>query len=216
MKPKTKAQVLEYKNLFSPDYSTIHWVMKQTPRDLETNEGLFFITENVSMIFTRMYHYRDNMARNVQTARIGIDYACPGQVFNHIPGAASFNRKDFLQYYLLDYERRYKARGLGYCFSTPTPKSFILDDKDHCELFIETMSELLEKHEKDNWPIEWITKNAVRHKGYGIELIDYEKAKYYKNLYTENKDVSCSNVLDSHKFLIAQKYISNPALVYSI
>ena len=91
--------------------------------DYETAPGVYFVPLDVVFIFTRMYHYRDDDQRNLQTARLGIDYACPGQLINHVPGASAFCRKDFLQYYLRDYQARYEAAGQPQCYPrsiTPT------------------------------------------------------------------------------------------------
>ena len=66
-----------------------------------------------------------------------------------------------------------------------TPKSYILTDLDHCEEYLTELQGLIDQYGED-LPIRFIHKNAVRHKGYGIELVDYAKglnllAKYKRD-----------------------------------
>ena len=214
--PKSKSTGLFFKDFFNLNYSETFWAEVEQGHSQETNEGLFLIPEETNFVFTRMYHYRDSQFRNIQTARLGVDYACPGQIFNHVPGASAFSRKDFLQKYLIDYKRRYEALELPQCYSRSiTPKSFIMEDSLQCEQFMDVIQELIISYNETNFPLKWITKSSTRHKGYGIELLDFTKASYFYKLYREQtvSDVSCQRVLDNHKDLIVQEYISNPALI---
>ena len=47
------------------------------PKGLEHDKGLYFVHPRAAFIFTRMYHYASRSGENEQTARLGIDYACP-------------------------------------------------------------------------------------------------------------------------------------------
>lgn len=131
------------------------WKRVSASSDQENNESLFLIPQEANMIFTRMYHYKNAISENIQTARLGVDYACPGQIFNHVPGASAFCRKDYLQKYLLDYNKRYKALNLENCFKGYlTPKSYILGNQEHCESFIDDLEIQLQKFNSSNMPIE--------------------------------------------------------------
>ncbi|CAG9313632.1 unnamed protein product [Blepharisma stoltei] len=216
LQSKKSGNALQFASISKPEYHNTRWAKIFLQSDQENNEALFLIPKNANFIFTRMYHYKNALSDNIQTARLGVDYACPGQILNHIPGASAFCRKDFLQRYLLDYNKRLQKEGLSHCFrGYLTPKSYILGEPDHCNAFIDELEAQLNNYNSSNMPIEWITKSSLRHKGYGIELIDYKRAQYYYNLYRKNEeeDLNCNRVLDAHKSLIAQKYISNPALI---
>jgi hypothetical protein len=186
----------------------IRWNFK----NLETPEGLFFIPKEAAMIFTRMYFYGDDNFLNYQAAVLGVDYACPGQVFNHVPGASAFCRKDLIQHYMRDYSKNYLKLGLNQCYiRSITPKSFILSEPEHCLEFVAELTKAVTHYSEDNMPIEWITKNARQHKGYGIELIDFRTAHQFLSIYDQGN--GCGRPLESHKHLIAQQYLNNPALI---
>ncbi|CAG9335444.1 unnamed protein product [Blepharisma stoltei] len=216
LKSNKNGKALQFINPNNLNYDETEWKTVSKAQFQETNEALFLIPKEANVIFTRMYWYGDSDNNNIQTARLGIDYACPGQIFNHIPGASAFCRKDYLQEYILDYQRRYASLGLFHCFTgSLTPKSYIMNEPEHCKAFIDELERQTDKFNSKNMPIEWILKSPLQHKGYGIQLIDFEKANYYINLYRGNlrKEINCYNVAEEDKHLIAQKYISNPALI---
>ena len=193
------------------NYSSMVWTKLNKVKDQE-NSQLFLVPDKANWIFTRMYTFKDSQGQNLQTARLGVDYACDKQLFNHVPGASAFCRKDYLQLYLIDYNRRYNSLGLGSCYTSITPQSFLLQEPEHCVLFMKELEVLLNRYNETNMPIQWITKSALRHKGYGIELLDYSLAKYFYTLYSSDY-ASCSNILPTHQQLIVQRYINNPALI---
>ena len=78
---------------------------------MESDRGLYYVSPEARFIFTRMYFYKNREENNEQTARLGIDYACPGQILNHVPGASAFCRKDYMQMYLKAYQTKYKQDG---------------------------------------------------------------------------------------------------------
>lgn len=207
---------LAFKSLKHLSYEDVVWRATKNQDFQETNQALFLIPKNVNFIFSRTYFYSDNEYNNIQTARLGVDYACPGQIFNHIPGASAFCRKDFLQRYILDYRRRYANLGLSHCFdSSLTPKSFILNEPEHCNTLMDELELQILMHTANSMPIEWILKSPLQHKGYGIQLVDYAKAQILLDMYRRNRrpGISCNNIAEEHQHLIGQKYISNPALV---
>lgn len=205
--------MVKFRDVYNPSLIGARTDMKNKPSDLETAEGLFFAPKEAAFIFTRMYFYGDENFVNHQAAVLGVDYACPGQLFNHVPGSSAFCRKDLIQHYMRDYQLRYKKLGLSHCYTRSiTPKSYILSETDHCQQFLGELEAALVKYTPDNMPIEWITKNARRHKGYGIDLIDYKGAQQFLDLYKQS-GASCERPLESHKHLIAQQYINNPALI---
>jgi hypothetical protein len=193
------------------NYSSLEWskVSKVRPED---NLELFLLPEEVSLVFSRMYWYKDHIGNNIQTARLGVDYACNKQMLNHVPGASAFSRKDFMQLYLADYNNRYKSRGLEKCFESITPKSFTLKDPKQCEEFLKITEKLVEEFNETTMPVQWITKNGLKHKGYGIEIVDYGFASYFHSLY-KSSVADCKNLLPTHEQMIIQKYINNPALI---
>lgn len=193
------------------NYSALRWAMVNNVKE-QTNMQLFLIPLKANMIFTRMYVFKDDEGSNLQTARLGIDYACDGQLFNHVPGASAFCRKDYLQMYFLDYEKRYADIGQEQCYSSITPKSFLLSQPDHCRRFLKVLETMMDKYNETSWPIEWITKSALRHKGYGIKLVDFELAHFFYTLYGADP-ASCDDIDKEHQQMIIQKYINNPALI---
>jgi len=56
-----------------------------------------------------------------------------------------------------------------------TPKSYILTEQDHCEEYLNELTELLAGAEGKELPLTFIHKNSVMHQGKGIEFVDYEK-----------------------------------------
>jgi hypothetical protein len=204
--------VVTYKSARFPSLINANVNVRRKPKYMETPEGLFFISKEAAMAFTRMYFYGDDNFLNYQAAVLGVDYACPGQVFNHIPGASAFCRKDLIQHYMRDYSKNYHKLGLDQCYTRSiTPKSFILSEPEHCLEFVAELTKAVTQYSEDNMPIEWITKNARRHKGYGIELIDFKAAHQFLNIYDQG--TACARPLESHQHLIAQQYINNPALI---
>lgn len=145
------------------------------PSSFESDKGLYYASPEARFIFTRMYFYKDANEENSQTARLGIDYACPGQILNHVPGASGFCRKDYMQMYLKAYKAKYLEDSNPQCYQDVTPKSYILTDADHCEEYLDVIKDLIDEY-GENLPIRYIHKNSVRHKGYGIELVDYAYA----------------------------------------
>jgi hypothetical protein len=109
---------------------------------------------NTNFIFTRTYHFLTLEGENLQTARLGIDYACNKQLFNHVPGASAFCRKDYLQKYLKNYQQRYEDLNLSYCYSPITPLSFVLEYPKDCNLFLLEVENLLKKFNESSMPIE--------------------------------------------------------------
>ena len=76
-------------HLFDLDF--VRTTKSKQPSGLEHDKGLYFINTKATFIFTRMYHYtKKHSDANDQTARLGIDYACPSQLLNHVPGASAF------------------------------------------------------------------------------------------------------------------------------
>lgn len=191
----------------------ISWESMKTPRSLEKNEGLFFIPQSASFVFTRVYYYKDKSGDSLQTARLGIDYACAGQIFNHIPGASAFCRKDYFQTYQYYYKRWYEKQGLGHCYTDVTPKSYLLSLPDHCYEIMLLLEKSAEKYGK-SMPLEWITKDALVHKGYGVTLVDYNLARSYTADYSTYED--CEDIKMKDENTIIQQYISDPALVITI
>lgn len=194
------------------NYSTMAWTKLTNVKEQE-NSQLFLIPQKANWIFTRMYTFKDYQGLNLQTARLGVDYACDKQLFNHVPGASAFCRKDYLQMYLIDYGKRYEKLGLSQCYQESiTPESFLLQEVKHCQMFMKELEVLLSTYNETTMPILWITKSALRHKGYGIELLDYNLAKYFYGLYSSNF-ANCNDILPTHQQLIVQRYINNPALI---
>lgn len=193
------------------NYSALEWAKVNRVR-AEDNLELFLLPEEVSLIFSRMYWYKDHIGNNVQTARLGVDYACNKQMLNHVPGASAFCRKDLLQIYLADYRKRYKELGLSHCFNSLTPKSFLLQDPEQCEEFLKITDDIVHEFNETNMPVQWITKNGLQHKGYGIEIVDYGFASYFNALY-KSSVANCRTLLPTHQSIIIQKYINSPALI---
>ena len=134
---------------------------------------------------------------------------------NHVPGASAFSRKDFLQYYLRDYQMRYELAGVGNCYNrSVTPTSYILSWPTHCSKVMEILREKTRKFDEESWPLEYIMKDAVRHKGYGIKLVTYQYAQSLLEAYDSKKgQYSCDRLRSDDKSVIMQQYISTPALV---
>ena len=182
--------------------------------DYETAPGVYFVPLDVVFIFTRMYHYRDDDQRNLQTARLGIDYACPGQLINHVPGASAFCRKDFLQYYLRDYQARYEAAGQPQCYPRSiTPTSLILSWPVHCRKTMDILRGKTQEYDDKTWPLEYIMKDAVRHKGYGIKLVTRAYAQELLGIYDSEGKFTCDKLRPEDQSVIMQQYISTPALI---
>lgn len=182
--------------------------------DYETAPGLYFVPLDAVFMFTRMYHYRDDEQRNLQTARLGIDYACPGQLINHVPGASAFCRKDFLQYYLRDYQARYEAVGQPQCYTRSiTPISLILSWPSHCRKTMDILRGKTQEYDEKTWPLEYIMKDAVRHKGYGIKLVTRAYAQELLGIYDSQGKFTCDKLRPEDQSVIMQQYISTPALI---
>lgn len=207
LESKPSGRALKFKQ------NSLQWTeVNAKTSDRESNERLFLVPEDASLIYTKRYFYSTPEKTNKQTARIGIDYACPNQMLNHIPGASAYCRKDYLQRYLMDYQKRYKALDLSHCYQESlTPDSYILSEPEHCIAFIDQLKQMVRTYDSQNFPLNWILKSAVQHKGSGIKLVDYDLAVHYLKLYTRN--TNCYNLLPEDSQLIAQKYIGNPALI---
>ena len=63
----------------------------------------------------------------------------------------------------------------------------------------------------ENLPIRWILKDALKHKGYGIKLVDFNTAQSLMLRY--DKPEGCLEMALDKKGIIAQQYIYNPALI---
>ena len=101
-----------------------------------------------------MYTFKDSDGKNIQTARLGVDYACDKQLFNHIPGASAFCRKDYLQMYLLDYISRYERLDLHHCYEPITPKSYLLMNPEQCNNFLKEIEIILNNYNRTSMPLE--------------------------------------------------------------
>jgi hypothetical protein len=72
---------------------------------------------------------------------------------------------------------------------------------EDCETFLKIVEGLVERYDSDDMPINWLIKNALRHKGTGIKLVDH---RYATNLLEQYSTPDrCTEFTEQHEELIA-------------
>jgi len=134
--------------------------------------------------------------------KIGSQFFCPQQMYNHIPGNINMNFKDTAALTFREYGNLYKGR--EECFNPweIMPYTLVLNDKDQCDEFLLSL-----KKDENPKEIKWIHKKSrYSHNGKGLTVIDSNGSKKMINKYTTQ---GCP---DKESYL-AQKYIKNPFLL---
>jgi hypothetical protein len=133
--------------------------------------------------------------------RIGSEFLCEGQRYNHIPGHEHIIHKDEFARLAYEYGLHYADRPECFKAWEFMPLTYDLNRKDDCE----TIVKLLED-DTDRKRIKWIRKKSRNsHNGEGVSIVDQALAEQliakYKGACPEKKQ------------MIMQKYITDPLLV---
>ncbi|CAG9333256.1 unnamed protein product [Blepharisma stoltei] len=190
------------------DYSKsmfVHKVVEEKSRTVLTNHwaGIKDAPEKDDLRpdITMFFQLTSSWHRNF---KIGSQFLCPGQLYNHIPGNAYLNFKDLTALTMREYGKYYEGREK--CFNPweVMPHTLVLFEKEQCEEFVESL-----KKDKNPDKIKWIYKKSrYSHNGSGLQVVDAQIAKELLELYS--KPQGCENKNDKY---LAQKYIPNPFLI---
>eukprot|EP00359_Climacostomum_virens_P001647 CAMPEP_0204899276 /NCGR_PEP_ID=MMETSP1397-20131031/1766_1 /ASSEMBLY_ACC=CAM_ASM_000891 /TAXON_ID=49980 /ORGANISM="Climacostomum Climacostomum virens, Strain Stock W-24" /LENGTH=483 /DNA_ID=CAMNT_0052067223 /DNA_START=189 /DNA_END=1637 /DNA_ORIENTATION=+ len=133
--------------------------------------------------------------------RIGSEFLCEGQRYNHIPGHEHIINKDEFARLNYEYGQYYASRPQCFQAWEFMPLTYDLNRQGDCEAFLEEL-----EADNDLKRIKWIRKKARNsHNAEGVDIVDKSLAL---SLIAKYKD-SCPD----KKHYIAQKYISDPLLV---
>lgn len=147
---------------------------------------------DISLFFHQSPNWHENF-------KIGEQFLCENQYYNHIPGNRYLSYKDVTALKFSEYGNYYKNR--ENCFSPwkTMPFTLVLSDFPQCMAFLEVLK-------KD--PTDWLYKKAREsHNGEGVVLLTKETAEVLYKYYAEE---GCP---DNEPY-IAQKYIKNPCLIH--
>jgi len=141
--------------------------------------------------------------------KIGQNYLCVTQMFNHIPGHTALIRKDSLLNYIKDYSKKFEKQ--PQCFNSTSifPSAFRLFDEQECRDFFKLIDSASYKAALKKEPIQYLIKvGHGAHKSQGVFLLDDEQTASLKKQFNNGK--KCGS---EPNFLLAQKYITNPLLL---
>lgn len=133
--------------------------------------------------------------------RIGTEFLCKGQRYNHIPGHEHIVNKD--EFARLNYEYGLHYADRPQCFQAWEfmPLTYDLKRKDDCKAFLNEL-----ESDTDLKRIKWIRKvSRNSHNAEGVDIVDEVLARSLLEKYRSG----CPD----KKRLIVQKYIDDPLLV---
>ncbi len=125
---------------------------------------IFSIKPNVNAFFINgpMHVYQ----------QIGKSFSCLTQIYNHIPGHGTLNRKDMVAKSIVDYARKYKDKPQCFSFNKFFPRTWILDDPEQCHEFFKHFNGEEYQKLKQERKIVYIRKLGYgAHRALGIELV---------------------------------------------
>lgn len=141
--------------------------------------------------------------------KIGSQYLCATQVFNHIPNHTAIVAKAFLRDMIQLYVERHASNPTCFDEKSVFPKTYRLSNQDECKQFFGIInSEDYNKTAKTE-PVQYLIKiGRGSHKAEGVFLFDDEKKT---EIVTEFQNGElCGNY---NTTFMAQKYIANPLLL---
>jgi len=143
--------------------------------------------------------------------RIGEDFNCATQMYNHIPGHGVLKRKDLIVDSVDNYAQVYEDQGLSHCFNKKTffPFSYRLYIESECKEFFTKINSAAYKASLKKEPIQYLVKLGFgAHRANGVFLLDKNYTVYMNELY-DNGD----NCGKDNSSVIAQTYVTNPLLL---
>lgn len=135
--------------------------------------------------------------------KIGENFLCPGQFYNHIPGNDHMTNKDEIVDQVREYGSYYEGR--QECFDPWKflPYTLNMNKPEHC-------LELVQNLQADKTNINWIRKKARNsHNAEGVDIVNEAVAD--EILETLKDGEMCGKELNGY---ILQRYIQDPLLVY--
>lgn len=120
--------------------------------------------------------------------RIGYDFLCAGQMYNHIPGHGVLKRKDLIVDSYANYAAKFSNR--TDCLSTNLffPKTYRLYKRGECRAFFRIINSNEFKNESIYEPIQYLIKIGYgAHRAEGVFLFDEEEQKNIVEKYNNGK-----------------------------
>jgi len=160
------------------------------------------MNETATAFFTKsvlMHHY----------FKIGTQFMCASQIYNHIPGNGILTRKDMNVGMVNDYAKKYENK--PQCFNKHMyfPYAYRLNNQTECTQFFAEINSPEYHQLKKTEPVPFIIKIGWgAHRGDGVFLFDDAKETSIRETY-QNGEICGENKKD----LLAQKYIPNPLLL---
>lgn len=174
----------------SKNMSKLNYLQKLYPIDFRAN--MFFFKKS-----SVHYHHK-----------IGENFACFGQSYNHIPGHGAVIRKDLLnktgQEWLTNFASNPKCKSqLNYFI-----EGFRLHNQFECNEFFKILHSPEYKNKKKTAPNQYILKVGYGvHRGAGVHLLNDLLEKEILEQYESGS--KCGQITDN---ILAQKYIHDPLL----
>lgn len=141
--------------------------------------------------------------------KIGKNFLCTSQMYNHIPGHGILTRKDMNVGMVNDYAKRYENNTKCFNKKMYFPYAYRLDNYTECVEFFKELHSEEYAARRQNEPITFIIKKGYgAHRASGIFVFDMAKEEEIRALYNEGE--KCGRVSDP---LLAQLYIANPLVL---
>lgn len=142
--------------------------------------------------------------------RIGENFLCPTQMYNHIPGHEYLAFKDKVADQVIEYAKRYEDKPQCFNLDMFFPRTYRLANKEECTTFFNIINSEEYRKSLQQEPIQYIIKvGHLVHASMGVFLLDSDEETKLKSLYGPSGE-NCGNVTKS---LLAQTYLKNPLLV---
>jgi len=142
----------------------------------------------------------------------GKTFGCISQMYNHIPGQNSLNRKDKVSEYITQYAENYRTRPQCFTFDQFFPQTWVLSNETQCLDFFNILKSSNYQDMKRERRIVFIRKVGTDvHKAIGVQPVNEEEEEALRSIY-ENGAL-CGKELSRPTNFIVQKFIHNPLLI---
>jgi hypothetical protein len=142
--------------------------------------------------------------------KLGQDFGCLTQGYNHIPGHASMSRKDMAAGLVTIYAKKYLEKPQCFNFDKFFPKTWLLHLENQCQEFFEQFNSKSYDEQKEKSGIVYIRKlGSGPHKGLGVQPVDEGEERTIRTQY-QNGDL-CGQVTRN---VLIQMFIGNPLLLF--
>ena len=140
---------------------------------------------------------------------IGSNFACLTQMYNHIPGQGTLNRKDKVAESMAQYAEIYTNRPECFDHSKFFPQTWILYREDQCRDFFRHFSSDEYYKLQEDRKIVYIRKRGLgAHRAEGVQPVDEEEEKDLRKTYRDGE--ACGEVGTNY---VIQTFIYNPLLL---